>query len=126
MPFVHITSLPFAHNFDAPAAIVAISEDFSTATGVATEHITVTWNYFRTDHYAVDAVTAAYQPRDSHPLLVDLLAPDFNSPEQVATMLPALAQSIAAQCGVTLRNVFINYRGARSGCVFDAGEVVHW
>ena len=126
MPFVHITSLPFAQPFDTPAAVVSIGQDFSVATGVAAEHVTVTWQYLSSDHYAVGGSTMAHQPRDSHPVLVELLAPDFNSPEQIETLLHALARIIAAHCDVAVENIFVNCRSARSGCVFDAGDIVRW
>jgi hypothetical protein len=126
MPLVHITSLPFAQAFDAPAAVVAIGQDLSTATGVAAKHITVTWKFFAAGHYAVDGSTVADQPRDSHPVLVDLLAPDFNSQEQIETILRALARSIAAHCDVAAENVFVNCRSARSGYVLEAGDIVRW
>lgn len=126
MPFIHITSLPFAGRFDAPAAISAISADFCAASGVAPRHVTVTWRYLEGGHHAVGGEPAFEQPRDSHPVLVDLLAPDFNTPEQVETMLCALAKSIASHCDIAPHNVFICYRAAASGCVFDAGDVVRW
>ena len=126
MPLINITSLPFARSFDAPAAIVAITEDFCAATGIASEHVTVTWQYLGANHYTVAGETASEQPQTTHPLLVELLAPDFNTPERIAAMLSTLAHSIASHCEVTERNVFINFRSARSGCVFDDGEIVHW
>ena len=126
MPFIHITSLPFAAAFDVPAAIIAIGNEFSAATDIPAEHVTVTWRYLAENHYAINGATAAHQPGATHPLLVELLAPDFNTPEQVATMLRALARSVAAHCSVAEQNIFIDFRAARSGCVFDDGEIVHW
>ena len=41
-------------------------------------------------------------------------------------MLRAVASSIAAHCDIAPGNVFISYRAATSGCVFDAGDVVRW
>lgn len=126
MPVVQIVSLPFAAPFDVPAAITAISTDLAEASGVDVKHVTVTWQFLPANHYAVGAETHTYQPLHSHPLLVDLLLPDFNSPEQIEVMLQALARGIAANCGVPQNNVFINCRTALSGAVFDAGETVRW
>ena len=70
--------------------------------------------------------TCTQQPGNSHPVLVDLLSPDFNSPEQIENMLRVVAASIAKRAQVSLNNIFINHRRAHSGMVFDAGEVVRW
>jgi len=126
VPIVRITSLPFKQAFDVPAAIVAISKDFSAATGVAEEHVTVTWQYFSADHYAANSKTVSHQPHGSHPVLVDLLAPDFNTLERIETMLRSLASSIAAHCTVAPDNIFIHCHTARSGNVFDVGDIVRW
>lgn len=126
MPFIHIKSLPFDQSLDAPTVIEGLARDFASATGIALEHVTVTWDYLPSGHYAVAGKTAAYQPRDSHPFLVDLLTPDFNSPEIIEKMLTVVAQSIARHTNMPIHNIFIYHRQARSGSVFDAGEIVRW
>ena len=103
-----------------------MAEGVQCATRIDLEHVTATWEILTPHHYAVAGETAACQLLDSHPVLVDLLAPDFNSPETVQTMLEAVAQSVAGVSGVALRNVFVNYREAHAGQVFDAGEIVRW
>jgi hypothetical protein len=57
---------------------------------------------------------------------VDLLTPDFNDRDTVKTMLATLALSIARRTAISIRKIFINHRQARSGMVFDDGEVVKW
>ena len=126
MPFIHIKSLPFDPPIDAGPALMVVSREFAAATGVDLEHVTATWEFLAPHHYAVAGETAASQVPDSHPVLVDLLAPDFNSPETVQTMLEAVAQSIARVSGVASQNVFVNYREAHAGQVLDAGEIVRW
>lgn len=126
MPFIHIKSLPFAEPLDTAALVEGLAKDFADGTGVAIEHVTATWEYFRPGHYAVAGKTASHQPQNSHPVLVDLLAPDFNSSEEVAQMLSTVAASIAKRAGIPIGNIFINCREAHAGMVFDAGEVMRW
>jgi hypothetical protein len=111
MPFIHIKTLKTAKAYKAP--VTAIAKDFAKATGIGLEHITVSWELFDTLH-------------GSTPVIVDLLAPDFNSRRTVFTMLHAVAESISKRTKVPLDQIFINYREARSGRVFDAGKVVRW
>lgn len=126
MPFIHIKSLPFDGAFQAEEVLKGITADFAVSTGIGLELITATWEFFQPGHYAVGGNVADSHPPNSHPVLVDLLAPDFNDKETVAKMLDSIAESIAKRTGVPRQNIFINHRQAHSGMVFDAGEVVRW
>lgn len=126
MPFIHVRSLPFEQSFSVSAAVKGITRDFAAGTGIGSEHITVTWEFFAPGHYAAGGKTAQHQPQASHPVLVDLLAPDFNSAEDVAKALNTAAASIAERSRIPIGNIFINYRYARAGMVFDSGEIVRW
>lgn len=126
MPFIHIRSLPLASGKDVAAAVSAIGAEFAQATGVALEHVTVTWDYLRPGHYAAGGEIATDQPQFSHPVLVDLLAPDFNSEAEIASMLRVAAASVGRHAGVAADNVFLCYHAARSGRIFDQGRIVRW
>ena len=126
MPFIHIQSLPFKVTPDIPSIIEGVSKDFAKATGVGLEHVTATWQFLSAGHYAVAGVSAQQQPENSHPLLVTVLAPDFESQAKVEKSLKAVASSISKRAKVPLSNIFINYTQAHSGMVFDAGEIVRW
>ncbi|WP_148717384.1 hypothetical protein [Chitinolyticbacter meiyuanensis] len=126
MPFIHIQALPFESAFDVASAIEAFSVDFAEAAGVGLEHITVTWRWLEPGHYAVGGRSAQRQPRGSHPLLVELVTPDFHPPATVEKMLQVLADSLARRTGLPVDNVFIQHRRAKAGRVFDAGQIVRW
>jgi phenylpyruvate tautomerase PptA (4-oxalocrotonate tautomerase family) len=126
MPFIHIKSLPFEEDLEMSSILTGISHDFSEQVGVEIKHVTVTWEYLEAWHYAAGGRTVASQPKDSHPILVNLLVPDFNPPETIQKMLECIAASIARRVGIPEGNIFINVRQAHSGQVFDAGEIVRW
>lgn len=126
MPFIHITSLPQDEGFETEATVRAVSELFAHGTGIGLEHISVTWRYLEPGHYAHAGQTTDMQQRDSHPILVDILAPDFNDAETVTRMLECTAEAIAECTGVSISNVFVAYRAAHAGRVFDGGEVMDW
>jgi hypothetical protein len=112
MPFLHVRSLPLDPPFAPAEAVRAIAAAFAREVGVDVQHVTVTW-----------------QVLDAHrgqPLLVDLVAPDFNDDERIATMLRAAAAAVADAAGVAPRDVFVDFRAARPGHVFDGGEIVRW
>ncbi len=126
MPFIHVRSLPFEEPFSVSTVVESITKDFAKATGVDLEHVTATWELLPAGHYAVAGKAAQHQPQGSHPVLVDLLAPDFNSSDEVEKMLRSVASSISERAKVPITNIFINYRQAHSEVVFDAGKVVRW
>ena len=126
MPFIHVKSLPFDEPRDVRAVLEALTRDFAESTGIKLKHVTATWEFLTEGHYAVAGSAAHYQPKASHPVLVELVAPDFNSPEDVEKMLEILASSISKRARVEMDNIFISYRDVGSGMVFDRGEVVRW
>jgi hypothetical protein len=126
MPLIHVKSLPLASGFDMSATLEELCRDFSTATGIGIEYVTFTWEFLPPGHYAVAGRAERQQPPDSHPVLVDLLTPDFHSPTRVETMVRAVAAVIAARTPVDIGNIFVNHRRAHSGGVFGNGDLVRW
>jgi phenylpyruvate tautomerase PptA (4-oxalocrotonate tautomerase family) len=126
MPFIHVRSLPLASDIDLTEAVSAISREFAAAADTDLAHVTVTWELIEPGHYGHAGQTAPTQPAGSHPVLVELVAPDLNSPERVELMLRTSAAAVARQAGVGAENVFVEHRPARPGQVFDQGEVVRW
>ncbi len=126
MPFIHVKSLPFKQPVDLQSVVEGISKDFARNTKIAIEHVAVTWEFLPEGGYAVGGRASHHQPRSSHPVLVDLLAPDFNDEPTMAHMMRTLAHSVEVYTGVKATNVFVNYRQAHAGQVFDTGEVVRW
>lgn len=126
MPFIHIRSLPIAGGFDGSRAVRAVSTEFSAATEIDERHVTVTWQTLDAGHYASAGETAATQPAASHPVLVELLAPDLNPQDRVEKMLEVVAGAVAAQAGVGVGNVFVEFRPARSRQIFEEGRLVDW
>ena len=126
MPFIQVKSLPLNEPRDVGAVLEGLTRDFAESTGINLEHVTATWEFLPEGHYAVAGSAALHQPQASHPVLVELVAPDFNSPEDVETMLESVALCISKRAKVQMGNIFIRYAGVGSGTVFDGGEVVPW
>jgi phenylpyruvate tautomerase PptA (4-oxalocrotonate tautomerase family) len=126
MPFAHVRSLPVPPPFDAAVAVRTISAELAHAAAVAERHVTVTWQTLAPGHYASGGETAAEQPRASHPVLIDVLAPDFYTEERIEAMLSAVAAAVSRAAGVAADNVFVDFRPARSGHVLDGGDAVRW
>ncbi|MGF1728112.1 hypothetical protein [Photobacterium kasasachensis] len=126
MPLVRIKSLPFDHEVPVPQVISALSQAISDAANIEQQHIMVTWEYLAQSHYAHHGKVAANQPINTHPLLIDLIAPNFNTEEQIASMLELIAHTIAEQVPIAKNNIFINFTPAYSDGVYDEGHIVEW
>lgn len=126
MPLIHIKSLPFDTEVDVESVLETLSHDVSEQAGIGLEHVTATWEFLHPGHYAAGGVAQKLQPANTHPLLVDLLVPDFNSRNDVERLLTCVATSLAARTGVPRHNIFIHGREARSGMVFDRGKIRRW
>ena len=126
MPFVHVRSLPQSDDFDAERAVKEVSAAVASEAEIDEEHVTVTWDYLRPGHYAHGGATAPEQPERSHPVLIAILAPDLHPAGRVERMIRAAAAAAAEATGLPADNVFVDYRAARSGEVFDGGDIVRW
>lgn len=125
MPFVHIKSLPVAKSgFDISDALSTVSSHLSLATDIPTEFITVTWEYFDNGHYLVGENYGHWHDT-GHPLLINILIPDFNSKSAIKRVMSSVTEALGL-LGFEKEEVFINLNLARSGMVFDRGEIVEW
>lgn len=113
MPFVRIQSLPLPTQprFPVDDAVHAVREELASATGIGPEHITVSWEWL------------AAQAGAKRLVLVDVHAPDLHPPERVEAMLESVAASVERLTGT---EAFVSFSAARSGQVYDGGEVVRW
>ncbi|AJR06325.1 hypothetical protein C9J03_13520 [Photobacterium gaetbulicola] len=126
MPLIRIKSLPFAQEVSIPAALGVLSKTLAETSEIDLKHVMVTWDYLPPHHYAHNGRVVDCQPDRTHPLLVHLVAPNFNTEEQVATMLEVIADTLADILPVAKENIFINFSPAYSDGIYDAGHVVEW
>ncbi|MCK5884385.1 MAG: hypothetical protein KAG61_11905 [Bacteriovoracaceae bacterium] len=125
MPFVHIKSLPVAvSGFDISDALSTVSSNLSMATDIPPEFITVTWEYFDNGHYLVGESHGHYHDK-GHPLIINILIPDFNSDGAAKRVINSVTESFGL-LGFEREEIFINLNLARSGMVYDRGEILEW
>ncbi len=127
MPLITVNALPLNES-QKPVSdiIVDISRDFAAATNIDIKHVSITWNTIQSGCYSWGGNIEYEQPADLHPLIIDMLIPDFYKPERVAQLLTILAKITSKHTGVLRNHIFINVRKAMSGCVFDEGQVLRW
>lgn len=85
MPFIHVKSLPFDPPLKMSTVVEGLTRDFARGPGIDLEHVTATWEFLPAGHYVVAGKSQSHRPDASHPVLVDLLSPDFNQALGVPT-----------------------------------------
>lgn len=125
MPVIRITSLPF-ENQDSSHWPAKVCENFAQITQIPLEHVSTTWQLLPGKHYAYGGKTCAYQPRDSHPLITDIMLPDFYSMEHIELIIQAAVEAISTVANMPKQNIFVQVNRARSGAVYDEGRIVRW
>ncbi len=126
MPMVIIHSLPLGDGINMPAALRGVCERIAALGQVELAHVSASWRYLPVGGHAVGGVAAECQPRNSHPIMAELMTPDFYPDARIEAMLTTIAEQISAHAGVALTNVFVAHRAVHSGRVFDNGQIVSW
>lgn len=126
MPLIHIKSLSFETEKDIANILKDISSEFSDHMEISEKQVIVTWDTFKENHYSYQGKIAACNEQSDHPILVDLIAPDFNSRERIQEMMFTVSKGISKYANISESRIFIVYRSANSGFVLDEGNVVEW
>lgn len=126
MPLIQIKSLPFESEKNIGKILKEISEEFSDHMQISEKQVIVTWNYINADQYSYQGKLAENTEKSTHPILVDLIAPDFNSVERIQEMMMCISKSIEKYSDIPESRIFILYRAAQSGFVLDEGNIVEW
>lgn len=126
MPFIHIKALPQPGSPDLKSIMRQLSNRFARDMDMHEKNISVTWDILGPEYYLNNGHFAAEQPQDSHPVIVDLLVPDFNSQARIEKMMECIVELLSVALSIPVGNVFVNCRLAMSGMVLDNGEIVKW
>ena len=126
MPFIHVKSLPLQKSTNIEVLLKNLSKTVAKETQIDEKHFTVTWNFFEPQRYCCAGKISTSHNYSSHPILVDVLVPDFFREEKKAHIMEIIAENLNANLQCDIKNIFIHCREARSGEVFDKGEVAHW
>ncbi|NIP31063.1 MAG: hypothetical protein GTO02_15040 [Candidatus Dadabacteria bacterium] len=126
MPLIHVKSLPFENDVDISEVTKSISSEFSNESEINEKQIIVTWDFYMPHCFSFQGKTAKNIEESDHPVLVEFIAPDFNSVERIQEMMKSISRAISKNAKITENKIFILYRSAQSGLVLDEGNIVEW
>lgn len=125
MPFIRIKSPPVEPNLEMGAVLETLCASFSSRSGIDVKHITAIWEELKPDCYVSAGSIAKEGISATHPILVELFAPDLFE-AQVPELLNSLADCLASQMRISREHIFIAYQPARSGWILDRGKLEIW
>lgn len=123
MPILEIKALPQKPDIDVTACLKAICCAVADAVSIPRNHIWGTWESIKPGHYVEGDKSADVQMRSTHPPLVNVIAFEGRSQEDIETMIFATAKAVAQALAIAPENVFLTYTEVKSGKVFTGGKI---
>jgi len=123
MPVIQIQALPQQLESDIPSLLARLCIAVAKDIDIPADYVSATWQTISPGRYAVGGETVMTQPRGSHPVIVELSAFEMSDKEKIRGLLRTTGHFLEEALGLP-GNVFILFRSARSGEVYDGGEVV--
>lgn len=126
MPVISIKTLPLDEDeVRTPDILKKLCTTVSQELNYKPSHVWATWEYIAPHLYSVGNYSVPFQPQSTHAPLVRVLAFEGKSKREIEALLHVIARVLAQELKVDLGNIFIEYSEARSGKLYDGGQVVY-
>lgn len=126
MPVISIKTLPLDEDeVRTPDILKKLCTTVSQELNYKPSHVWATWEYIAPHLYTVGNYSVPFQPQSTHAPLVRVLAFEGRSKKEIDALLHVIARVLAQELKVDLGNIFIEYAEARSGKLYDGGQVVY-
>ncbi|WP_318491107.1 hypothetical protein [Photobacterium leiognathi] len=126
MPLIAIKALPFETQVEIDDALKSLSEQIAIQCEISLEHIMITWEWINNDHYIHNGEVVEKQQQITHPVLIELTAPNYYSQQNIVFLMELIAKDISSNLPVNKGNIFISFTPAYSDGVYDHGSVINW
>jgi hypothetical protein len=121
---IQVRALPQQQGVDIGAAAVAVTVSVATELGEEPRGTWVAWQTIEPGGYTEGDEAPDFQPRATHPPLVEVVAFEGRPPELVERVLVAVAETLAAALRLEPGNVFVRWVEATGGRLYTGGRVV--
>jgi hypothetical protein len=125
MPIIRVASLAFEDQ-DMSSWSALVGEHFARSTEIPVKHVSVIWQIIPGGHYAHAGRISQFQSHQSHPIIVEIMLPDFYTLERVDKIIYSSVDAISLVSRMPKENIFVQVNRARSGAVFDDGRIARW
>ena len=126
MPIISIKTLPLDEDeVRTPDTLKKLCTAVSQELNYKPNHVWATWEFISPHLYTVGNYSVPFQPQSTHGPLIRVTAFEGKSKKEIDALLHIIARVLSQELKVDLSNIFIEYSEARSGKVYDGGQVVY-
>ena len=124
MPILDVTALPQPDHVDIGRVEAALIQAVAAEFDEEPSGTWVVWRALEPGRYAENGDAPALQPASTHPPLVRVIAYEGRSPEIVARVLVAVAETLVRELGLASGNAFVMWDELQAGRVYTGGRVL--
>jgi hypothetical protein len=125
MPVICVKSLPLNKPMTIGSVLKKLNNEVAAAIDYDPSHIWSYWQFIERHMYAAGDSIAAVIQKETHSPIVEVIGFEGKSQELIEKMLKTIADVLAEGLTIERSNIFITYFEAKSGSVFDGGEIVY-
>jgi hypothetical protein len=121
MPLIKIKSLPLGNDIAIDKVMVNLSSSISDEFHLSLKDISITWEELH--YYISGGVVRGVQPQSTHPPLVSLTLFEVHDSDLIEKMMLLIGAHLEKEFKLP-QNIFIEFQTAKSGMVYDQGEIL--
>jgi phenylpyruvate tautomerase PptA (4-oxalocrotonate tautomerase family) len=125
MPVISIKSLPVGKRINTSKILTKICKKAAKEIGYKPKHMWATWEFLQPKNYAVGSKLSKRQTKTTHSPIVRILSFEGKPLPHIKKLMTKVAEILSKELRIDTGNIFIEYSEARSGKVFDGGQVVY-
>ncbi len=123
MPVIQIKSLPQDNGIDTRVILKKICCRVADDLKVPKHQVWGTWEILASGNYVEGDSAPPLQPKATHPPIVNVIAFEGRSQNQINGMLRVIADELCQELKMNSGNAFITFTEAHSGRVYTGGEL---
>lgn len=123
MPVIQIRALPQKSFVSIETTLKRLCAEVAPCLGTKPQSVFATFTPVDFAHYVEGDKKAASQPEGTHPPIIDVIAFEGRTPEQIESALVTIAKVICESFKLAPGNVFITYHEGKSGQIYTGGSV---
>jgi phenylpyruvate tautomerase PptA (4-oxalocrotonate tautomerase family) len=125
MPVISIKSLPFEKDVNIPEILKKLNAEVANSINYSPDSIWSYWEFITPQYYAVGDKSSEKTTGSTHSPIIEITSFEGKSNESIETAMKTTAKVVSQALGIDIGNIFIVYKEAHSGMVFDGGNIVY-
>ncbi|MDI6739133.1 MAG: hypothetical protein QME74_02090 [Candidatus Edwardsbacteria bacterium] len=125
MPIISIRCLPLDQEINASDVLKKLCTAVAQRMNYQPNHVWATWEFIAPQLYAVGNCSVSSQPQSTHAPLVRIISFEGKSKRDIEAIIQIVAETLSREINIDISNVFIEYTEAKSGQIFDGGQVIY-